>query len=137
MEFPSYLTPAGQQIISIISSMKYTLRENASTCNNKEIFGHHRPPNSTICLDNIKNKISPVKHYVNETVYHEAVHVAQTCKGSNLNIETPLSENKLNDVKRSAKIITGKAFYDPREMEAYYLEDKPEIVLYQLKKYCM
>lgn len=137
MEFPSYLTPAGQQIIRIISSKNYTLRENASICNNKEIFGHVRSFNFTICLDNIKNKISPVKHYVNETVYHEAVHVAQRCKGSNLNIETPLSENKLNDAKRSTKINTGRAFYDPREMEAYYLEDKPEVILYQLKKYCM
>ena len=134
MEFLLYLTPVGQQIMSRVISMNYTIRENAPICRNKEIFGYLKSPDFTVCLDNIKNKISPVEHYVNETVYHEAVHIAQACKKGKLGMATPLNQYKLNDVMRSVKITGGSAVY---EMEAYYLEDKPEQVLHQLKKYCL
>jgi len=106
MEFLLYLTPAGQEIISKIMLKNYNVRENAPICRNKQLFGVLKSPDFVVCLNNIKNTISPVKHYVNETVYHEAVHVAQACS------------------------------YAVYETEAYYLEDKPEEVLYHLKKYC-
>ena len=115
MEFLLYLTPTGQEIISSIMLKNYNIRQNAPVCRNKELFGLLKSPDFIVCLDNIKNTISPVKHYVNETVYHEAVHVAQACKGGKLGVS---------------------ASYAVYEMEAYYLEDKPEEVLHQLKKYC-
>jgi hypothetical protein len=133
MEFLLYLTPAGQEIISRIMLKNYNIMQNAPICRNKELFGTVQSPNFVICLDNIKNTISPVKHYVNETVYHEAVHVAQSCKGGKLGVSASLNQYKLNDVMRSVKATGSHA---PYEMEAYYLEDKPEEVLYHLKKYC-
>lgn len=133
MEFLLYLTPNSQEIISSIMLKNYNIMQNAPICRNKQIFGVVQSPNFIICLDNIKNNISPVKHYVNETVYHEAVHIAQKCKGNVLEISVSLDTYKLTDVKNSVK-ATGS--YAPYEMEAYYLEDKPEEVLYQLKKYC-
>jgi hypothetical protein len=135
VDFLLYLTPIGRNIVSNVMLKNYKVLENAPICKkHKELFGYTRSPNFIICLDNIKNTISPVNHYVNETVYHEAVHIAQSCKQGPLGVVDPnLSAEKLNDVKRSVKYNSGAFVY---EVEAYYLEDKPELVNYYLKKFC-
>jgi len=133
MEFLLYLTPVGQQIIDSIKQRNYNVMQNAPICRNRQLMGVLQSPNFVICLDNIKNGVSPVDYYVNETVYHEAVHVAQACKGSKLGIDLSLNSYKMNDVARSVKF--GGA-YPVYESEAYFLEDKPEQVLYYLKKFC-
>lgn len=135
MDFLLYLTPIGNEIINRVMMKNFNVIENAPICRNKDIFGFAKSPNFIICTNNIKNRISPVKHYVNETVYHEAVHIAQSCKGGALGIKnTNLPSNKLTDVTNSVKAYRqGSVVY---EMEAYYLEDKPEQVNYYLKKYC-
>jgi aspartate ammonia-lyase len=135
MEFLLYLTPIGQELISKVMMKNYRVVENSAYCRNKEIFGGIQGSNFIICTNNIKNTISPVKHYVNETVYHEAVHVAQACKRGPLKIaDATLDKYKLNDVARSLK-VSNKS-YPVYETEAYYLEDKPKRVLYYMKKYC-
>jgi hypothetical protein len=133
IQFLLYLTPAGQEIISTIMRRNYNVKQNAPICRNKELMGIVQTPNFVICLNNIKNGISPVDYYVNETVYHEAVHVAQACKGKPLGVNVSLDAYKMNDVVRSTKV--GGA-YPVYESEAYQLEDKPEQVLYYLKKFC-
>ena len=134
MEFLIYLTPVGQEIITKIMQTNYNIRENTSICKNKQILGIVQSPDFIVCLNNIKNNVSPVKHYVNETVYHEAVHVAHACKKKPLGIKNAqLNINKLNDASRSVSLIGSSPVF---EVEAYYLEDKPEIVLDYLKKYC-
>ena len=90
--------------------------------------------NLIICLDNIKNTASPVDHYVNETINHESVHIAQSCKGSKLGITTNLDRYKTNDARRSRKVGGSQMVI---EMEAYELEDKPDQVLAYLRKYCL
>jgi len=94
MEFLLYLTPLGKEIINSVMLANYNIRENAPICRNKEIIGFIKSKDFVICTNNIKNNISPVSYYVNETVYHEATHVAQYCKGSKLNIVTHLDKNK-------------------------------------------
>ena len=133
MEFLLYLTPVGQQIISAIMQRNYNVKQNAPICRNKELMGIVQTPNFVICLNNIKNNVSPVDYYVNETVYHEAVHVAQACKGKPLGVNVSLDAYKMNDVVRSVKVGNSYPVY---ESEAYFLEDKPEQVLYYLKKFC-
>jgi hypothetical protein len=134
MDFLIYLTPIGNQIISKIISKHYVIKENAPICRNKEIFGFLKTPEFIICTDNIKNTISPVKHYVNETVYHEAVHIIQSCKKGPIGISNvSLDQWKLNDVVRSSNISKQHQIY---ELEAYYLEDKPDLVLSYIEKYC-
>ena len=133
MEFLLYLTPVGQQIISAIMQRNYNVKQNAPICRNKELMGIVQTPNFVICLNNIKNAVSPVDYYVNETVYHEAVHVAQACKRKPLGVNVSLDAYKMNDVVRSTKIAGAYPVY---ESEAYFLEDKPEQVLYYLKKFC-
>ena len=133
MEFLLYLTPLGKEIINSVMLANYNIRENAPICRNREIIGFIKSKDFVICTNNIKNNISPVSYYVNETVYHEATHVAQYCKGSKLNIVKHLDKNKEDNVARSLKASNSSSSY---ETEAYYLEDKPEKVLHYLKKFC-
>lgn len=134
MDFLAYLTPIGQQIVAVVEQSKYKIRQNAPICRNRELMGIVVGRSLTICLDNIKNKLSPVDLYVNETINHESVHIAQSCKGSKLGVATDLDKYKTNDARRSRKI--GGSQMDI-EKEAYELEDKPEEVLAYLRKYCL
>jgi len=134
MDFLLYLTPVGNEIVNKIISKHYIIKENAPICRNKEIFGFLKTPEFIVCTDNIKNTISPVKHYVNETVYHEAVHIIQSCKKGPIGISNiSLDQWKLNDVVRSSNISKQHQVY---ELEAYYLEDKPDLILSYIEKYC-
>jgi len=133
IQFLLYLTPTGQQIVSAIMQRNYNIQENAPICRNKELMGIVQSPNFVICLNNIKNGVSPVDYYVNETVYHEAVHVAQSCRKKSLGVNVSLNAYKMNDAIRSTKLSGSHPVY---ESEAYFLEDKPEQVLYYLKKFC-
>ena len=133
MEFLLYLTPLGKEIINSVMLANYNIRENAPICRNKEIVGYIKSKDFVICTNNIKNTVSPVSYYVNETVYHEATHVAQYCKGSKLNIVTYFDKNKEYNVARSLKVSNSSSSY---ENEAYYLEDKPKEVLHYIKKFC-
>jgi len=134
IDFLIYLTPQSSQIISMLYAKNYKILENAPICRNKEIFGFLYSKNFIVCTNNIKNTISPVDHYVNETVYHEAVHAIQNCKGGPINIkEINLETNKLNDVNNSVKLTGVQPVY---ETEAYYLEDKPDQIISYMKRYC-
>jgi hypothetical protein len=135
MEFLMYLTPIGREIVSNLAKNKIRIQENTSICRQyQQIFGYAVEKKLAICTNNIKNTISPVNFYVNETVYHEAVHIAQHCKGGSIGIRNPQMEaRKFADVKESTKYNPGNY---SREVEAYYLEDKPAEVLSYLKKYC-
>lgn len=134
LEFFSYLTPLGQQIIAVVEHRKFNIRQNAPICRKRELMGIVVGRSLTICLDNIKNALSPVDHYVNETINHESVHIAQYCKGGRLGVVTALDKYKSNDARRSN--IFGKSDLE-MEKEAYELEDKPEEVLYYLRTYCL
>lgn len=136
MDFLLYLNPVGTEIISIIEKLKISIQENPPICKKyKDLFGYKDTNKFILCTNNIKNTISPVEFYVNETVYHEAVHVAQNCKKGTLGIKNPILEDRKKiDVQNSLKYNKNNYQY---EVEAYYLEDKPEIVLSYLKKYCL
>jgi len=97
------------------------------------VVGYINDRTLTICLTNIKNTVSPVSYYVNETIYHEGVHIAQGCKGSVLNIQTNLDQDKQQSVLRSLKASNSSK---TKEAEAYELEDKPEEVIKYIKRYC-
>jgi hypothetical protein len=139
MEFLLYLTPQAKDILNQIYRAKYSVRENVGYCrSNKNIFGYADFGNKfVICTKNIKISGFDVKHYVNETVYHEATHVGHLCNGYrpfgiSLN-DMFLPPNKLQDVRNSVKSSTASYLI---EHEAYWMEDKPEKVKYVLQKYC-
>jgi hypothetical protein len=136
MELNYYLTEVSIEIIQVIKRKGAIIAENGKACKNKEVFGFYKSPKLTICTQNIKDSISPIGKYVNETIAHESVHLAQSCKKGPLrppNIQLP--DNKMQDAKKSVKVSPGSQYN--YEKEAYFLEDKPELVLYYLKKYCM
>ena len=140
MEFLLYLSPQGQQLIRDLISAKFHIHENVGLCKNPTNFGYTDLPNKfVICTKNIKNGGYDIHHYVNETVYHEAVHAAQICKGTTvlgLAKETmPLSWNKLQDIKNSLNSTRNYSAIHA-EHEAYYFEDKPEKVRYYVQKFC-
>lgn len=139
MEFLLYLTPQSQDILNQIYNIKYSIKENMGICKgNKNIFGYiDYGKKFVICTNNIKEGGYELNHNINETIYHEAVHVAHSCNrykpfGISLG-EMPLPSNKLQDVKNSMKVSTASARI---EHEAYWMEDKPDKVQYVLQKYC-
>jgi hypothetical protein len=137
MEFLLYLTPIGKQIIGNIIRAGYPVRENIEYCKDKNIFGYGHYDKMIICTKNIKNSGYNLEHYVNETVYHEAVHMAHMCNGYKpfyINVkDMPLPDFKFEDIKKSMKMSTASK---QMEHEAYWMEDKPEKVNYVVEKYC-
>jgi hypothetical protein len=141
MGFFLYLTPIGNNIMNDLAKARFNIRENVGLCSNRDIFGYaDKPKKFIICTKNIKSSGYDVRFYLNETVYHEATHAAQNCKGGNNLIgipksKMPISGNKLQDIHNSMR-LTGNYKVAMREHEAYYLEDKPEKVRYYVKKFC-
>lgn len=139
MEFLLYLTPQAKDILNQIYQAKYSVRENVGHCrSNKNIFGYADFGNKfAICTKNIKQSGFAPEVYINETVYHEATHVAHLCNGYRpfwiSKKDMLLPSNKLQDIKNSVSVSNSSS---QMEHEAYWMEDKPDKVRYVLKKYC-
>ena len=137
MEFLLYLTPIGRDIIGNVNKAGYSVKENIEFCRDKNFFGYADHNKLVVCTKNIKQSGLDVKHYINETVYHEATHIAHMCKGYKpfyISLkDMPLPENKLQDVGKSVRLSTASK---QMEHEAFWMEDKPEKVNYVLKKFC-
>jgi hypothetical protein len=142
MEFLLYLSPASQEIYQMISR-KVRVVENAPICRSQQIFGQYDGNQNTLtfCTQKIKNH-GDVKYYINETLLHESVHIAQFCK-SFIGYMKPLgifkasmnlSGRRLEDLNSSVK-INGEGVRQ-LEHEAFWMEDKPSKVKYVLQKYC-
>lgn len=142
MEFLLYLNADTKDIYNIISR-KIKIVENAPICRKHKIFGWYDSKQKflTVCTDKI-NTYSNSEYYINETILHEAVHVAQSCKSGDGYLEPfgisksamPITERRRNDV-RTAVSIAGESIKNI-EHEAFWMEDKPEKVKYVLEKYC-
>jgi len=146
MEFLLYLTPVGNEILNKLVSARFHIYENSGPCKVENVFGWVKRPNKVfICTDRIQSSGHDPYQYVNETLYHEAVHVAQICRSRKNFLMTdslglskqnmPLSWNKREDIQKSIK-ATGDPNIAHMEHEAFYLEDKPEQVLKYVKKFC-
>ena len=64
LDFLLYLTSSGREIIEIIKSSNYRIKQNSAICRNADILGYKSSDEFIICLNNIKNKVSPVQFYV-------------------------------------------------------------------------
>ena len=138
--FPYYLTPEGKQIIELIAKARFQIKENISWCAGDNYAGAVILENKTffICTKTILKGLN-ANQYLIETVYHEAVHVIQACKGMKpigipLN-QMPLPSTKMANIDRSIS-LTKKKWMRRMEHEAFWLEDKPDKVIYYLKKHC-
>lgn len=142
MEFLLYLSPAGKDIYSLIAQ-KVKVVENAPICRKHQIYGwfDSSERTMTICTNRIKSGPKP-QYYFNETLFHEAVHVAQSCK-NNMGSVVPfwidpnmmlLSSYRKVDLSTATR-LNGYSVHKV-EHEAFWMEDKPEKVEYVVKKFC-
>lgn len=142
MEFLLYLSPVGKEIYNMISQ-KIRVVENSPICAKHNIYGWYQSTNSTMifCTARIKSG-SNVEKYVNETLFHESVHLAQSCKNRMGNLlplgisasSMKLSTNQQNDLNKSVSKYGNSHL--SIEREAYWMEDKPGKVKYAIQKYC-
>jgi hypothetical protein len=139
MDFLFYLTPQAQEIINLANKAKFSIQENVQFCKNKNLFGFvDFGKKFVICTKNIQNSGFDPHFYINETVYHESVHIAHHCNNYQpfwiSKKDMPLPFNKLQDIKKSLNVSTASS---QMEHEAYWMEDKPDKVSYVIKKYCL
>ena len=141
MEFLLYLSTQQMDVYKMVSN-KVRVVENAPVCRKYDFFGCYDPATKvlTICTSKIKQSSDPQTN-VNETLMHESVHVAQSCKtrftfldsfGINPSL-MPLSYQKEQDLK---KVIAFDSRLKNIDREAFWMEDKPEKVKYVIQKYC-
>ena len=152
MEFLDYLDRTEVEIIRIIEKSGYKIEENTPLCllsDNYVGFLEKRRKVIVLCTKNAKRKegythirkrdkdiFERTALHIKKALRHEAVHVAQECNdGKLLNIDQKLSINpsKIKALKESIR-ISGE---EEKERQAYILENKPKLVVKELKKYCL
>lgn len=141
MDFLFYLLPNSMDVYNMISK-KIKIVENAPICSKREIFGFYESDKKrmTICTNIIK-KFNNVTSDVNLTFLHESVHMAQSCK-TNFKYLTPLGVNpsimRLDSAKEDVlnEIISRNSALKYIDMEAFWMEDKPQKVKHAIQKYC-
>ena len=152
MEFLEYLDKTEVGIIKIVEIAGYTIEENTPLCllNDDYVgFLNKRKKVIIICTNNAKKRESytllrkkdketfeRTALHIKKALRHEAVHVAQECNDGNLlNIDKKLSisPSKIKALKESIR-ISGE---EEKERQAYILENKPKLVVKELKKYCL
>jgi uncharacterized protein YdeI (BOF family) len=141
MEFLLYLSPQSTEIYQMISR-RIKVVENTPICRKHDIYGWFNviEKTMTICTDRIISNDNS-KYYMNETLLHESVHIAQYCKNNFLtplgiaNSQIQLSSRRTQDIESAVK-ISGPSVRQI-EREAFWMEDKPNEVKYVVKKYCL
>ena len=152
MEFIEYLDRTEVEIIKIIEKAGYKTAENTKLCllsENYVGFLNRRKKEISICTSNAReregythlrmkdsNTFERTALHIKKALRHEAVHVAQECNnGDLLRIDRKLVMNpsKIEALNGSIR-ISGE---EEKEIQAYILEDKPRMVLKELKKYCL
>jgi hypothetical protein len=141
MQFLLYLTPQSQEIYRLISQ-RIMVRENTPVCRKYEIYGwvETKQPLLSICTNAIIAGGQP-QRFINETLLHEATHVAQTCKGGFRGVtafgmqraKMALTTRRAADLQVATRLSKGAV---QQEHEAFFLEDKPERVKQVVLKYC-
>jgi hypothetical protein len=141
MDFLLYLSPESTEIYQMISR-RIRVVENTPICRKYDIYGwfNVNEKTMTICTDRIVSG-GDYRYYVNETLLHESVHIAQYCKNKSLtplgiaSSKLQLSLRRNQDVESAVK-ISGPSVRQI-EREAFWMEDKPNEVKYVVKKYCL
>lgn len=135
------ISEEARQVIELVRMAGFTTIENHHFCKlDKDLFGYvdDKKRILSICMNLISHSGYDPGIYVNETILHESVHVAQFCNKSKPFGINPsrmqLTGYKMMDVKKSNK--ASRASWQI-EHEAYWMEDKPNEIKYVLRKYCL
>ena len=154
MEFLLLLTAKDKEILDLVYKARFSVEENTPLCLlGKKFFGFLKTRQKTvvICTRNAQdlavNPISTNDHgnenyqtafYIRRALRHEAVHVAQMCNNGKVISSAGKNKFKLHPFKETAlKGSTKISGNEKKEYEAYWMEDKPNLVISALKKYCL
>ncbi len=154
MEFLTFLAAKDKEILDLIYKAQFSVEENTPLCLlGKRYFGFlkRRQRTVVICTQNAmdagghnmpkaghENGYDPTRVYIRRALRHEAVHVAQSCKNGNLLGIAKMKKIKLHPFKKNAlKGSTRVSGNSKNELEAYWMEDRPRLVINALKKYCL
>lgn len=143
MEFLLYLSSETSEIYKMISK-KVRIVENMPICRKHDIFGWYENVSKTvvICTDRILSKPNP-EYNINMVILHESIHVAQACKQNMWDIKpfgiSKSSMNLSDNLKKDLRKVIGQfgSIVADTEIEAFWMEDKPNEVKYVFQKYCM
>ena len=143
MDYIAHLNPVEQQVQALVVRVA-RVEEDAPICYQREIYGHFdtRGMRMTICTGRMRaTEPWDLRRRINETLMHEAVHVAQACKGGQRYLSAL-------GVKRTDMVLDQARYADLRlivasdrrlasiDHEALYYQDKPSKVKYMIQKYC-
>lgn len=151
-EFYNYLDEVGKVIMDRVDNSKkiiYIPKENTPFCkSNPDYAGYVKFPYKKvsefgICTYRIiKSDYINISPNLNDVVRHEAMHSAQFCRFPSLTSLKPVGID-LNFLIPYKKFVPNEGIYkdipyDQRvgELEAYYGEDNPSLVLSKLNKFC-
>ena len=163
LKFYSYLDKSGKKIIDLVDRSQKVIfypKENTPICKNKNYWGYvtgaYKDTDGffksylVICSNkiirytnkNYKNNLTQkLQYFINGTLNHEALHSAQLCK-ARPNFK-PFGINNGYFSKSVRDKVYGSEVYakntpedDLLEMEAFYVEDKPYLVISYLREYC-
>ncbi len=153
MEFLLFLSSIDREILELVYKADFKVEENTPLCLlGKRYFGFLKRGQKTvvICTRNAINigghSIPKLNHdednsmtpmYIRRALRHEAVHVAQHCNnGKTVNIvngkKIQIHPFKKKALENSTKVSGNRE----RELEAYWMEDRPKLVKSALIKYC-
>ncbi len=151
-----FLSAKEKEILDLVYKAKFSVEENTPLCLlGDKFFGFLKKKQKriVICTQNamkLGGYLMPRSSYRNQDDYdktsviirkalrHEAVHVAQYC--NNGKVLNPKKVQKINfhgnklDSLNSSTLISANRL---KEVEAYWMQDRPRKVISSLKKYCL
>lgn len=132
------LSPQSKALLNLVIRARFAILENAQYCRNHDIYGYvDHGRKFVICTRNIRSDHTDNSQAIDNTLRHEAVHVAHMCNGYRpfgiAIADMPLPPHKLADVRSSVRLSHAPA---RMEHEAHWLEDKPQKIRYVIQKYC-
>ena len=157
LDFFGYLNEIDRRIIEKVDNSQKVLfypRENTPDCKSENIWGYVNYPtynegyfrtDIAICTNRIliqsKNPDN-ASYNLSETLHHEAFHTAQLCKSppdfKAFGINNGYFSKSIRDKVYGAEVYADNS---PEanliEMEAFYVEHKPYMVLSYLEEYCL
>jgi len=153
MEFLLFLSSIDKEILDLVYKANFLVEENSPLCLlGKTYFGFLKKESKTmvICSQNAmdvggysiprigRNEYNgQTRLYIRRALRHESVHVAQFCNnGQALNM-VEKDKMKLHPFKEKAlagsTTVSGNR---EKEHEAYWMEDRPNLVKSALKRFC-
>lgn len=147
------LDPSYQELVGVMRQKGFTIEENAKICKKHDVVGFYSWGDRAVkvCtarIASLNGEPSAFRALLQQTIAHEAVHVAQSCRLSRVGKSSlELSAARLyalpQSVRSEIERSLATAYYDsPRsvrwriEAEAMAMEDTPDQVIAALKRFC-